>query len=97
MNDATLTALRLAAASKRDKQSAPRWNEMAKRTEYVNFLNSDKSYDVVTVPGKTASYIVSQLNTLIRKDNMSELVYAIEHEGTATLIRLVDADEELDS
>lgn len=94
MDAGTLQTLRLAAQSKRDKQSAPRWTEMAARTEYVNFLNSDNEYASVFVNGKNASYIVTRLNALIRKDGMSELVYAIEHDGEAVLVKLVSDESD---
>jgi hypothetical protein len=92
MDANTLASLRAAAKQKRDKSNAPRWTEMDKRTAYVSFLNSGKESDTVSVSGKTASYIVSQLNAVIKKDGMDELVFAIEYEGDATLIDVSDAD-----
>jgi hypothetical protein len=97
MDANTLASLRAAAKQKRDKSNSPRWTEMDKRTAYVAFLNSGKESETVTVIGKNAAYIVSQLNAVIKKDGMDEFVYAIEYEGDATLIDVSDADHGTES
>jgi hypothetical protein len=79
-------ALQAAAAAKRDKSVAPRWNEMDKRTTVANFLSTGDKHTVVEVLGKKPAYIVSQLNAIIKADNLSELVFAVEYEGNATLV-----------
>lgn len=90
---ASYDAMVAAAKAKRDKAMATRWTQMDKRTTVANFLNSGKKHEDVFVQGKTSAYIVGQLNNIIKSDDVSELCFAVEIEGTATLVSFVDADE----
>lgn len=87
-------AIVAAAKAKRDKATAKRWTEMDKRTIVSNFLNSGKRYEVVEVQGKTSAYIVTQLNNVIRADNVSELCFAVEIENEANLVSFVEVPEQ---
>jgi len=89
--------LQAAAAAKRDKSVAPRWNEMDKRTTVANFLSTGDKHCVVEVTGKKPAYIASQLNAIIKADNLSELVFAVEYEGNATLVSFAITPEDEDN
>jgi hypothetical protein len=83
-------ALIAAAKAKRDKSTAKRWTEMDKRTTVSNFLNSGSKHEIVEVQGKNSAYIVTQLNNIIKADDVSELCFATEYEGDAVLVSFVD-------
>jgi hypothetical protein len=91
----TAERLRKKAQAKRDNSGSQVKSETILNT-VVNFLNGEMDFTTVEhiyPPKKQRSQIVTRFNSIIKENDLDELVYAIEDDNHVYLTLLVERNE----